>query len=90
MKRVLAGDHRTEYLVDIEIDTGDQMTLMMIETNSRQDILLSAGLFLLVIVSTTCAGIFGPPLLQEDHSHSLLSRETQKNVITLRIPGVSP
>jgi hypothetical protein len=77
-------------LVDLELDSGDQNTLMLIEANSKQDILFSIILFIVVIVSTTCAGIFGPPLLQEDSSRSLLNRDSRKNVITLRIPGVSP
>jgi hypothetical protein len=76
--------------IDVELDNGDQNALMLIETNSKQDVLLSTGLFLVVIISTTAAGIFGPPLLQEDRTRSVLSHDSQKNVITLRIPGVSP
>jgi hypothetical protein len=90
MKRRLAGDRLADSLIDVQLDTGDQATLMMIEANSKQDIILSTGLFVLVIASTTCAGIFGPPLLQEERFRSLLTADSQKNVISLRIPGVSP
>jgi hypothetical protein len=85
-----SGENLSDALVDVELDTGDQGRLMLIEANSRQDVLFSIALFVIVILSTTSAGIFGPPLLQEDHSRSLLNRDSHRNVITLRIPGVSP
>jgi hypothetical protein len=63
---------------------------MIIETNARRDILFSVALFLAVILATTCAGIFGPPLLHEELTRKTLNSEAGKNVLTLRIPGVCP
>jgi hypothetical protein len=83
------GNNLGEF-VDVEFDNGDQNALMIIETSSTRDAILSTRLFLVAIISTTMAGIFGDPLLQEDRTRSALSHNTQKNVITLRIPGVTP
>jgi hypothetical protein len=63
---------------------------MLIETSTKNDIFFAVSCFVLIIVITTCAGIFVPPLTQEASSRLSLTTDTKGNVISLRIPGVTP
>ena len=77
-------------LADVRIsERGEEDVLMLIETNSKKDILISVFLFLAVIVSPTCAGFFGPPLIHTDRTRYSLTPNTM-NVLHHSIPGVVP
>lgn len=86
----MEGMDQLSGLVDVKIsEHGEEDILMAIETISQRDIILSVFLFIGVIASTTCAGVFGPPAMQTETTKYTLSRETT-NVVRHIIPGVKP
>ena len=77
-------------LAEVRIsEKGEEDVLMLIETNSRRDVLLSVLLFLAVIASTTCAGFFGPPIVHTARTRYTMNPDTG-NVMHHSIPGVMP
>jgi hypothetical protein len=77
-----------EAFADVGLDTRDQDSLMLIETNTRRDLVMSVILFVLVVGATTSAGIFGPPRIQEERSRLIL--DPSNNIMNFLIPRVSP
>jgi hypothetical protein len=77
-------------LEDVRIDATDTESLMLIEANTGRDVFISLTLALLVIAATTCAGVYGPPLLEDSSSRFALTPDRPNSIISLAIPGVSP
>jgi hypothetical protein len=77
-----------ETFADVGLETRDQDSLMLIETNTRRDIVMSVILFVLVVGATTFAGISGPLRIQEERSRLIL--DPSNNIMNLLIPRVSP
>jgi hypothetical protein len=79
-------------LVPVQIEdkaTANEL-MMLIDTYSRRDIVFALVLFIVVIISTTLAGVFGPRLLQEGQSILRINAQSPKNVVSLTIPSLSP
>lgn len=70
-------------------DRGEKDILMLIEVDSRRDILIALVLFMSVVASATLAGVFGPPRDQSGMRRYTFIRG-QTKMLKYAIPGISP
>jgi hypothetical protein len=76
--------------IQIEDNVTASELMMLIDAYSRKDIIFALILFIVVILSTTCAGVIGPGLFHQGQNILPVNFQSQKNVLSLTIPDLSP
>jgi hypothetical protein len=63
--------------------------MMLIDASLRKYVRFALVLFIVVLVSTICAGAFGPGLLHQGQTVLPVNPKSLNDVLSLAIPGLS-